>query len=110
MTHTDRNWRPVLRVLALALAIAAVPLPGLAEEPSQPVARPGIRASAAKVAATARLSQDATPPDAKAQLNSGSFFKSPAGMVVIAIVAAGAGYAVYSARNDRIHSVVRTNQ
>jgi hypothetical protein len=94
--------------------MAAVPLPSLAGEPTQPVARPGIRASAATIAATATLAdtsaQAQAPSDGKASLNSPSFFKRPAGIAVLAVVFAGAGYAIYSASHDRIHSVVRQNQ
>lgn len=106
MTYRDCTWRPALRVLALALVIAAVPLPGLAGEPSQTIARPGIRASAAAVVATTTLarSEGQSATDTKAQLESGSFFKTPVGVVVLAVVAAGAGYAIYSTRNDRIKS------
>lgn len=112
MSHPFRRWRPVGRVLALAVAIAAIPLPSLAEETVQPATKPGIRASVAKVAATTRLeasSGQAAQAD-KAQLTSGSFFKSTAGVIVLAVVAAGTGYAIYSASNDRIHSVARQNQ
>lgn len=106
MFYSVRTWRPALRVLALALVIAAVPLPGLAGEPSQPVARPGIRASAVNLAATTPLAraQSQSTQDAKANLESGSFFKTPVGIAVIAVVAAGAGYAIYSTRHDRIKS------
>jgi hypothetical protein len=112
VTYSVRTWRPAWRVLALAVAIAALPLPALAGDPSQPVARPGIRASAAKIAASAPLAASASQgtQDAKASLNSPSFFKTPAGMIVIAVVGAGAGFAIYSASHDRIHSVVRANQ
>ncbi len=112
MTAPVRSWRLAWRVLALALVIAAIPLPSLAGDTSQQVAKPGIRASAEKVAATARLADSAgqATPDGKAQLNSPSFFKSTAGIVVLAVVGAGVGFAVYSASHDRIHSVVRANQ
>ena len=33
-----------------------------------------------------------------------AFFKTPAGIAVLAVVGAGAGYAIYSAQHDRIHS------
>jgi hypothetical protein len=94
------------------VAIAAIPLPALAGDNSQQVARPGIRASAAKVAATARLADSAAQGTAEgnAELNHSSFFKTPAGVIVLAVVAAGTGYALYSARHDRIHSVVRSKQ
>ncbi len=109
-----RPWRPVLCVLALALALAAVPVPVLAQEPSQPAAAPGIRASIPQVTATARVAppraQVAQAPQGKAQLNSGSFFKSPAGIICLAVIGAGVGYAAYSASHDRIHSVTRQAQ
>jgi hypothetical protein len=114
-----RTWRPALRVLALALALAAVPLPALAGEPSQPAAKPGIRASiqqvaAQQVAASARLTppraQYARTQEGKAQLGSGSFFKTSAGIACLAVLAAGTGYAFYSKSHDRIHSVTRQSQ
>ena len=108
-----RSWRLALRVVALALVLAAIPLPGLAEDSTQPVAKPGLKASIAKAAANtttaASQGQKAAAPD-KAQLGSRSFFKSPAGMIVLAVVAAGTGYALYSSSHDRIHSVIRSNQ
>jgi len=106
-----RPWRPVLCVIALALAIAAVPLPALAQEPGQPPAAPGIRASIPQVTAAVRptpqRAQVARTQAGKAQLGSTSFFKTPAGVAVIAVVAAGTGYAFYSLSHDRIHSVTR---
>jgi hypothetical protein len=112
VTYPVRSWRPAWRVLALALVIAALPLPALAGDSSQPVAKPGIRASVAKIAASAPLAASASQAttDGKATLNTKSFFKTPAGMIVIAVVGAGAGFAIYSAKHDRIHSVVRSGQ
>jgi hypothetical protein len=108
-----RSWRLVARVVIIALVLAAIPLPGLAEESTQPNAAPGLRASIAKAAANTKVSpsqgQKAATPD-KAALGSKSFFKTPAGMIVLAVVAAGSGYAIYSAGKDRIHSVVRDAQ
>lgn len=108
-----RSWRLVARVVIIALVLAAIPLPGLAEESTQPVATPGLRASIAKAAANTKVSPSQSPkasaPD-KAALGSLKFFKTPAGMIVLAVVAAGSGYAIYSASKDRIHSVVRDAQ
>jgi hypothetical protein len=106
-----RPWRPALRVLALAVAVAALPVPVLAQEPGQPAASPGIRASIPQVTAAARLkpprAQFARTQEGKAQLGSPSFFKTPAGIICIAVIGAGVGYAAYSASHDRIHSVTR---
>jgi len=43
-----------------------------------------------------------TPTPAKAQTSDG-FLKSRTGVIIIAIFAAGTGYAIYSAKEDRIH-------
>jgi hypothetical protein len=40
----------------------------------------------------------------KSELGSPSFFKKPAGIAVLATLAAGVGYAIYSAKHDRIKS------
>jgi hypothetical protein len=91
-------------VFALALAVAALPLPCLAGDGPQPAAAPGLRASAAKAAATTRLSTT-TPEqatDGKAQLASPSFFKTKVGLAVVAVVAVGTGYAFYSISHDHI--------
>lgn len=109
MNFQVRRWRLVLRVLVLALIVAAVPLPSVAEQASQPVVKPGLKASiqpivravASATAPPARAVKKQTT-DAKAQLDSRSFFRTPVGVVVVAVVAAGVGYAAYSARHDRI--------
>jgi hypothetical protein len=104
------------RAAALAIIAALVPLPVAAGETSQPAPAKSLKASVEKVvaresAATARTAvarriQEASPAD-KSQLESGSFFKTPAGIICLAIVGAGVGYAIYSASNDRIHSQAR---
>jgi len=43
-------------------------------------------------------------PGGSPELQSGSFFKTPVGIAVIAAFGAGVGYALYSASNDRIRS------
>jgi len=100
-----RRWRLVLRVLVLALIVAAMPLPSAAGQPDQPNARPGLKASIpAAVRATAAKAHGnvAEEQATGAQLQSKSFFKTPAGMAVVAIMGAGVGYAIYSASHDRI--------
>jgi hypothetical protein len=37
-------------------------------------------------------------------MSSGSFFKSKAGVVTLALIAAGAGFALYSTSHDRVTS------
>ncbi|HEY3380394.1 MAG TPA: hypothetical protein VGK32_01425 [Vicinamibacterales bacterium] len=105
-----RRWRLATRAVALAVALVAVPLPSLADEGK--AAPTPLKASIAKAAATARLEQarPAGSSEGTAQLGSKSFFKTPAGLIVLAVVGAGTGFAVYSASHDRIHSVIRANQ
>jgi len=104
-----RRWRPA-RLVALAVLIALCPLPALAGDQDQPAGKaPGIRASAAAIATRQPLA--ASPSAAgQGQSNPGkpaSFFKSPIGVVVLATLAAGVGYAIYSTQNDRITSPVK---
>jgi hypothetical protein len=102
-----RKWRLALRVLALALIVAAVPLPCMAQPAGQAAAKPGIRASIPavvhSVATAARKPAAAQATgDLKAPLESRSFFKTTVGVVVLAVVGAGIGYAAYSASHDRV--------
>jgi hypothetical protein len=118
VNYPVRRWRPAVLVLAVVLALA-VPLPVLAAEGSQPAAKPGLKASIPHAVASARVTaapvkaravREQASSGARAELGSKSFFRTPAGVAVLAIVGAGAGYAVYSASHDRIHSVVRQGQ
>jgi hypothetical protein len=109
-------WRSTrARVVALGVVIALAPLPVAAAETSRS-ARPAIDFNAAvvKIVATGRLAptsasrvQTPNSPAGDASLESSSFFRTPLGIAVIAIVGAGTGYALYSAKHDRIHSTTR---
>ena len=108
MKTTARTWRLVSRVLVLAVAIAAVPVPTLAQEKSPPAAKPGIQASIQKVAASTSVAP-ARVPAARTQASpttpaKSSFIKSPAGIAMLAVLGAGVGYALYSTSHDRINS------
>lgn len=106
-----RPWRQGLRATAFALVLAAIPLPVLAEESTQPVARPSLKASIARAVANSAVAapqaQHKVATADKSELGTPSFFKKPAGIIVLAVVAAGAGFAAYSASHDRVHSVIR---
>lgn len=116
MSQYARIWRasPV-RVFALALAIAAAPLPAMAGDvhPTEPTT-PGIAASAQKALAATTLNATTAPRNAQDQsgtrrtdLGSSSFFKSPAGIITLVAVGAGLGFALYSTSNDRVKSPAR---
>ena len=106
------RWRFVPRLLVLALIVSAVPLPRAAAQSTQPAGKPGLKASITPIvsavaarAATSAAKAQAQPGEAKAPLESKSFFKTTAGAVVLAVMAAGTGYALYSAKHDKIPPV-----
>lgn len=102
-----RRWR-LARLVALALLIALAPLPVLAGEPGTAAGATSIRKSISTISATERLA--ATPSPAAqtgttpADAGSPGFFKKPVGIAVLATLAAGVGYALYSSKHDRITS------
>ena len=89
--------------------------PAMAASQGPPVNSPSFSTrSITKMVANAtpdsRLRTDKTAPEApkKAQATkSGSFFKTRTGLIVIAVMAVGTGYALYSAKEDRIHGSIR---
>ena len=108
------KWRGAIgRALLPALAAALIPLPAAAAD-ARPSPKPPkattIKASVEKIAATdfAAAGAPTTTKAVRAQSTSGmsdrAFFKTRPGMIALAILAAGVGYAVYSAKNDRITS------
>ena len=113
MTDTRSVWRRTYaRVVAagMTIALASVPL-AAAESPAPPSVN--IKAAVAKAASTERLESTPTARVQTAQQGtamapeSKSFFKTPLGIAVIAVVGSGTAYAVYSAQHDRIHSTTR---
>ena len=115
MTDTRCVWRRTYaRVVAagMTIALASVPLAAAAaESPAPPPIN--LKAAVAKAASTERLASNTTARVQTAQQGtamapeSKSFFKTPLGIAVIAIVGSGTAYAVYSAQHDRIHSTTR---
>jgi hypothetical protein len=102
----ERLWRCTFaRVMAIAVVVALVPLPVLAGENSAPP-KPGktlttsIASAAAREAVAATRSSAVTaqaePTSAKnPNLGTWGFFKTPLGIGVVVVLAAGAGYAAY---------------
>jgi hypothetical protein len=111
MEYGRRGWRPAARVVAVALSLAVVPLPGLAADGPRPVATPTpLAASIEKASEAATLDAVQARPAAHADastLETPSFFKSRLGIVVLGVFTAGVGYAAYSLSHDRIHSTNR---
>jgi len=97
------------RVLG-AVVVALIPYSAAASDVTTPPKEP-LRTALAEVrtrnvattrppATVARRSEQASTPAKQ----SGAFFRTPAGIAVLAVVGAGAGYAIYSTQHDRIHS------
>ncbi len=111
---TLMQWRgPVRRAALMLLAVTLIPLPVLAADgSSQPVTKThasrltleqAVVHAAAKtplVASRARRAEDQTGVDK----HSTSFFRTPAGIAALAVMAVGTGYAIYSTKHDRIKS------
>jgi hypothetical protein len=102
-------WRSrVARLVALAMIVALCPAFAFAAPPGTPDKATPIKSSAAKIAASVRLETAAAPAAAQATTGetkgSPSFFRRPLGVAVLATLGAGFGYAIYSAKHDRVHS------
>jgi hypothetical protein len=114
MTDTRTVWRRTcarIVVAGMTIALASLPLAAAAADPAPPSF--DLKAAVAKAASSERLASSTTAPAQTAQQGttmapeSKSFFKTPLGVAVIAIVGSGTAYAVYSAQHDRIHSTTR---
>ncbi|HXW03616.1 MAG TPA: hypothetical protein VD833_00175 [Vicinamibacterales bacterium] len=114
MTESASLSRSACRGLALALCIALAPVPVLAGErprpaPSDPpklaaamskVVDRDLAARPTRVTETRRTARQQSNPAA----DSPAFFKTKTGILVLAVMAVGTGYAIYSTQNDRITS------
>jgi hypothetical protein len=96
------------RVLG-AVVVALIPCSALAADVTVPPKAP-LRTALAEVRARDFTPPPATKPVRRSEQSASSgkqsptFFKTPAGIAVLAVMGAGAGYAIYSAQHDRIHS------
>ena len=93
-----------------AMILALVPLPvAAADEAAHGKSTTNIKVSMERMVArdiasapTASLARPARQGQAAG--NSSGFFKSKPGIIALVVMAAGTGYALYSASHDRIHS------
>lgn len=110
MTVRLTEWRGALpRAVLLAVTAALVPLPVAASD-TKPAPRPKtIQTSMQEMvardvaAAPARLATRRAEQSSQSK-ESVAFFKSRPGVIALAVMIAGAGYALYSAQHDRIRS------
>jgi hypothetical protein len=105
------QWRgAVARGVLLAVTVALIPVPATAAESTKPA--PGvktIRASMQQIVAREVAKGPALRSTKRAEQDnpstqSGGFFRSGPGIAALVVMAAGTGYALYSASHDRIHS------
>ena len=114
MKYLVRPWRRTLaRLLVVALALGAAPVNCLASEPGDPPQpsptlsasiQKAVQSEAGKVTKVSPKAARQSGASAPADTSSGGFFKSKAGIITIALLAAGTGYALYSTSNDRVTS------
>lgn len=108
----------LLRVVVLLLVALLLPLSAVAQERTggasaspNALLRSAATVTQAVVKSETRLLRSANAARVRAQSTPGtasaSFFKRPAGVAVILIMVAGTGYALYSAKHDRITGLNR---
>lgn len=113
MTLRLTGWRGRTgRALLLVPALALTPLPVVANEArpattattSQVSLKDGAVRAAAKTPLAPAGHARRAEQDAPAGKNSPRFFKTRQGAIALAVMVVGAGYALYSVKNDRITS------
>lgn len=110
-------FRRLAGVAVVASLLVSAFAPAIAASQGQPADSPSFSTrSIAKMMINAtpdsRVRADKTTPSATKSTpaqatKSASFFKTRTGVVVIAIMAVGTGYALYSAKEDRIRGSIR---
>jgi hypothetical protein len=98
------------RAAGLVVIAALIPLPAAASDTATTPSPPTIKASMEKIVARdvkAKPERKDVARDDRQGSSAGSspsFFKTRPGMIALVVMAAGTGYALYSAQHDRIHS------
>jgi hypothetical protein len=104
------QWRGAIAgAVLVAVTAALIPVPVWAADGNPSPNVTPIRASMHDAVAREVARSPALRSARRAQQNtssteSGGFFKSGPGIAALVVMAAGAGYAIYSASHDRIHS------
>jgi hypothetical protein len=98
------------RAAGLVVIAALIPLPAAASDTATTPLPPTIKASMDKIVVrdvTAKPARKDVAREDRQGASAGSspgFFKTKPGIIALAVMGAGVGYALYSAQNDRIHS------
>jgi hypothetical protein len=108
------RWRAPGRAIPLALAFSLIALPVVASEntvtPKPGTEQVSLRQAAARAASRAAMAAPRTTNARHAAQSSGSgrestsWFKTKPGVIALAVMVIGSGYAVYSVSHDRITS------
>jgi hypothetical protein len=111
VTLRIRSWcGRLIRAATLVAITTLIPLPAAASDTASTPSPPTIKASMKKIVArevTATSPRKDVARDDRQASSAGStpgFFKTKPGIIALVVMAAGTGYALYSAQNDRIHS------
>ena len=110
MTARTRWCGRMTRAAGLVVITALIPLPAAASDPATAPSAPTIKASMEKIvvrdvtAKSVRNDRARDDRQGSSAGNSPGFFKTKPGIIALVVMAAGTGYALYSAHNDRIHS------
>ena len=111
--------RALTLFVVLGVALTLVPRSVLAADqftssaPASPIAASIENAARTVTLATPMSAAQVDQPQQKPGdelVGSSAFFTRPLGIAILGILAAGAGYAIYSTSHDRIHSEVRQGQ
>jgi hypothetical protein len=86
--------------------LATVFVPAVAAQAQPDKSNAFSNKSIEKVVANTKVTSEA-PKAPKQATKTGSFFKTRTGVLVLVVMAAGTGYALYSVKEDRIHSPAR---
>ena len=111
--HCSVYFRRVVGIGVMTAFLAVTTVPAMAASQSPPdgssvFSNKSIEKAVANAPTETRVRAERTPADPPKQATkSGSFFKTRTGVLVLAIMAVGTGYAVYSAKEDRIKGINR---
>lgn len=110
------NFRRLAGLGVIAALLATAFAPAVAASQGPPAASPSFSKSSMekilppKIPDSVRMSWTAADPaktTPKQAKGSGSFFKTRTGQLVLVAMAVGTGYALYSAKEDRIRGSIR---
>ena len=111
MTLKTRSWcGRMARAASLVVIAALMPLPAAASDTATAPSPPTLKGSMEKIVVrdvTTKPARKDVARDDRQGSSTGSspgFFKTKPGIIALAVMGAGVGYALYSAQNDRIHS------